>query len=204
MKAFLFAILYLIAVVFLVPERWVVGVVGRDRDAYAEVIPAWRDSIDVMTKRWYAALFIRSGAVHASFAIYTPERENVAADPARSAELGQWPLDWWQRRLAVFWTVVYMATQRMVITVHWLPWIAVAALPWLADGWALRAVRRYGFALASPVRQRIALYAITTLALIYAVTFLIPVAWPVWWPPICGFIVILAMRTAMVHYLKRV
>jgi hypothetical protein len=109
-----------------------------------------------------------------------------------------------QSRLDVLWDTVYQMIKRLVIACVWIPFLAVAVIPFMIDGLIRRKISQTNFDYPSPMAHRYSLYVILAALYLLLMGLTLPFPVPPQSLPIGVFIVVLALNIFLANTQKRV
>ncbi|MGE0383535.1 MAG: DUF4400 domain-containing protein [Gammaproteobacteria bacterium] len=187
----------------LVSRDWVMQSVTRERDL-VEVSMGARAAQRIATDaaRWYDAVCIRTGIAQATYDFLIPTPEQAARGHAFHTA-GDLLFPWLKDRLDVLWTMAYQLCARLALLATWLPFLAVALVPAVAQGWLRRRIRQTTFAHASAFRQRYAMYLLLLVLILLLLALFAPLAIaPMLYPP-SAILVAAALEIIIANTQKR-
>jgi hypothetical protein len=156
--------------------RWIGAELGTESAA----------AIFATAHAWYGTVFVKTGLVAASYALLLPDAASVRSTP-ELGKLAASPLwGWVSGRLAVVWSSLYLAVQRIVMLLAWWPFLGFALLGATADGLLRRRIRQSGFDYPSPLAHRVAVQLLLGLGLVVALGLFAPLPIPPLAVPVVG------------------
>lgn len=198
---FFASLLYVGLVLVLIKQDWVVETMTKERRAQIEFMgPEKAMAIHIRAENAFTEYVVNSGLMASSFGL------NSASDPTASdpgAKALNPVINFIDSRLRAFWTMVYQLYLRVSYMLAWWPILAMAMIPTIIDALARRRAAQYTFAITSPHLQGIALRAIPTILLTYAIFLFAPFYIP---PALAPYIIVLTAGLtwfAMAHFAKR-
>jgi hypothetical protein len=187
-----------------VTERWA----ERVRTTEAAWLERWLGQqtatrVVGTTRAGYETLFVESGLVAWSYAVALPTAAEEAAGRHLSPVAVPWFFGWLEGRLDLFWGAVLQVLQRVVMVTAWWPFLALLLSGTLIEGRTRRRIKQEGFAYASPVRHRGALWTAIALVMAGTLGLLLPLPIPAITVPVLASVVALALTAALAHSQKR-
>lgn len=208
-RNFLFSLmiwlLEVILVASFVSDRWTQEIQAtEDRMLIAYFGVNKEAEIRHTAQHWFDQLFVQTGMRESVYRYFIPtERERQMSKGFE--DVGRNDLfPFIQSRLDVLWDTVYQMIKRFVIACAWLPFLAVAVLPFAIDGLIRRKVSQTNFDYPSPMAHRYSLYVILGALYLVLMGLTLPFPVPPQSMPIGIFIVSWAMNTLLANTQKRV
>ena len=198
-------LLEVILVASFVSDRWTREIQAtEDRMLIAYFGVEKESEIRHTAQHWFDQLFVHTGMRESVYSYFIPtERERQMSKGFE--DVGRNDLfPFIQSRLDVLWDTVYQMIKRFVMACAWLPFLAVAILPFAIDGLIRRKVSQTNFDYPSPMAHRYSLYVM--LGALYLLLMGLTLPFPVT-PrslPIGIFIVAWAVNTLLANTQKRV
>lgn len=198
---FFASLLYIGLVLILIKQDWVVETMTKERRAQIEFMgPEKAMAIHIRAENAFTKYIVNSGVMASSFGLNNSS-DPTAADPGSKALNPV--INFIDSRLRAFWAMVYQLYLRISYMLAWWPILAMAMIPTIIDALARRRAAQYTFAITSPHLQGIALRAIPTILLTYAIFLFAPFYIP---PVLAPYIIVLTAALtwfAMAHFAKR-
>ncbi|MES1933231.1 putative type IV conjugative transfer system coupling factor [Salinisphaera shabanensis T35B1] len=201
LKAYWVMIVVLVEILMLVlfvPSAWLDSMdAGETRMLSTLFSPASIERVEQRTADWYTTALIDTGASAAMRDYVTPREGAHTVVPEQSFNT------YMQQRVDAMLMLAYTVIRRVVVTLAWLPFIALIGLPAVIDGYLCWRIKRYGFDYTSPAIHRYAwrMKGIILLGLLLVLLLPIPV------PPVIlpsGLAVIaISLGMAISHMPKR-
>ena len=187
----------------LVPTDWAERMREQEtRWLVEEMQPRTAERIVTTAQDWYGRLFLRTGLVELSYRLLLPDDEDRRRTPELKA-LNDSPVWLWLKgRLDVIWLSVYTAVQRLVVLLAWWPFLGFAGVAAAGDGLLRRRIRQSGFAYASPLAHRYAMYGLYALGVLVLFGLFVPVALPPFGVPIMGGLAAIGVGVILTHTQK--
>jgi len=152
---------------------------------------------------WYGTAFVKTGLVAASDALLLPDTASVRSTP-ELGKLAESPLwGWVSGRLAVVWSSLYLAVQRIVMLLAWWPFLGFALLGAIADGLLRRRIRQAGFDYPSPLAHRMAVQLLLGLSVVVALGLFAPLPIPPLAVPVVVIVLAVAVSVLLTQTQKR-
>lgn len=193
--------LYLAIVLILVDQQWVMSTMNRERRAQVEFMGEDRAmSVQINAENAFTKAVVNTGILNGSISAF--DKKSTAESGATPSALDK-TVKFIQTRLQAFWTMVFQVFLRIYYMTVWWPIALMVMIPTVIDAIARRRAAQYTFAATSPHLQGIALRAIPTILLIYAILLFAPFYIP---PTITPFIVLLTIGLiwfTLAHFAKR-
>lgn len=153
---------------------------------------------------WFDQMFVQTGMRESVYRYFIPtERERQMSKGFE--DVGRNDLfPFIQSRLDVLWDTVYQMIKRFVMACAWLPFLAVAILPFAVDGLIRRKVSQTNFDYPSPMAHRYSLYVILAALYLLLMGLTLPFPVPPQSLPLGVFIVVWALNIFLANTQKRV
>jgi len=198
-------LLEVILVASFVSDRWTREIQAtEDRMLIAYFGVEKESEIRHTAQNWFDQLFVRTGMRESVYRYFIPtERERQMSKGFE--DVGRNDLfPFIQSRLDVLWDTVYQMIKRFVMACAWLPFLAVAMLPFAIDGLIRRKVSQTNFDYPSPMAHRYSIYIMLGALYLLLMGLTLPFPVPPQSMPIGIFIVAWAMNTLLANTQKRV
>ena len=198
-------LLEVILVASFVSDRWTREIQAtEDRMLIAYFGTKKEAEIRHTAQHWFDQLFVRTGMRESVYRYFIPtERERQISKGFE--DVGRNDLfPFIQSRLDVLWDTVYQMIKRFVMACAWLPFLAVAILPFAIDGLIRRKVSQTNFDYPSPMAHRYSIYVMLGALYLLLMGLTLPFPVPPQCMPIGIFIVAWAMNTLLANTQKRV
>lgn len=198
-------LLEVILVASFVSDRWTREIQAtEDRMLIAYFGVEKETEIRYTAGHWFDQLFVQTGMRESVYRYFIPtERERQMSKGFE--EVGRNDLfPFIQSRLDVLWDTVYQMIKRFVMACAWLPFLAVAILPFAVDGLIRRKVSQTNFDYPSPMAHRYSLYVMLGALYLLLMGLTLPFPVPPQSMPIGIFIVAWAINTLLANTQKRV
>ncbi|MBS4050125.1 MAG: DUF4400 domain-containing protein [Methylomonas sp.] len=198
-------LLEVILVASFVSDRWTREIqVTEDRMLIAYFGVNKELEIRYTAQEWFDDLFVRTGIRQSVYRYFIPtERERQMSKGFE--DVGRHDLfPFIQSRIDVLWDTVYQMIKRFVIACVWLPFLAVALLPFAIDGLIRRKISQTNFDYPSPMAHRYSLYAILAALYLLLMGLTLPFPVPPQSLPIGILIMTLALNVLLANTQKRV
>lgn len=198
------ALLHVLIYCVFVDERYLVSAMQTEHALNQRVLG---DEIAITVhnrgQRWYEAAFVDTGVAANVFGMYVPDAADwQAAGPALDG-VGKPIFDWFEKRLRVLFTLLFVACLRIAAALVWLPYLAFVAIPCIADGVLIRKIRQTTFDFQSPLRNSLGVGLVGLVATLVLLMILAPLPMPTFVAPISLTLVALAVRLFIVNLPKR-
>ena len=198
-------ILEVILVASFVSDRWTrESQATEDRMLIAYFGVVKESEIRHTAQHWFDQLFVRTGMRESVYRYFIPtERERQMSRGFE--DVGRNDLfPFIQSRLDVLFDTVYQMIKRFVMACAWLPFLAVAILPFAIDGLIRRKVSQTNFDYPSPMVHRYSIYVMLGALYLLLMGLTLPFPVPPQSMPIGTFIVAWAINTLLANTQKRV
>ncbi|MGZ0076326.1 DUF4400 domain-containing protein [Methylomonas sp. EFPC3] len=198
-------LLEVILVASFVSDRWTREIQAtEDRLLIAYFGEKKEAEIRHTAQNWFDQLFVQTGMRESVYRYFIPtERERQMSKGFE--DVGRNDLfPFIQSRLDVLWDTVYQMIKRFVMACAWLPFLAVAILPFVVDGLIRRKVSQTNFDYPSPMAHRYSIYVMLGALYLLLMGLTVPFPVPPQSMPIGIFIVAWAMNTLLANTQKRV
>ncbi|OQW67935.1 MAG: hypothetical protein BVN35_20055 [Proteobacteria bacterium ST_bin11] len=198
-------LLEVILVASFVSDRWTREIqVTEDRMLIAYFGVNKELEIRYTAQEWFDDLFVRTGIRQSVYRYFIPtERERQMSKGFE--DVGRHDLfPFIQSRLDVLWDTVYQMIKRFVIACVWLPFLAVAMLPFAIDGLIRRKISQTNFDYPSPMAHRYSIYIMLGALYLLLMGLTLPFPVPPQSLPVGIFIVAWSMNVLLANTQKRV
>ncbi|WP_445366600.1 DUF4400 domain-containing protein [Methylomonas sp. BW4-1] len=198
-------LLEVILVASFVSDRWTREIqVTEDRMLIAYFGVNKELEIRYTAQEWFDDLFVRTGIRQSVYRYFIPtERERQMSKGFE--DVGRHDLfPFIQSRLDVLWDTVYQMIKRFVMVCAWLPFLAVAVLPFAIDGLIRRKVSQTNFDYPSPMAHRYSIYIMLGALYLLLMGLTLPFPVPPQSLPVGIFIVAWSMNVLLANTQKRV
>ena len=198
-------LLEVILVASFVSDRWTREIqTTEDRMLIAYFGVEKEAEIRHTAQHWFDQLFVRTGMRESVYRYFIPtERERQMSKGFEN--IGRNDLfPFIQSRLDVLWDTVYQMIKRFVMACAWLPFLAVALMPFTIDGLIRRKVSQTNFDYPSPMAHRYSIYVMLVTAYLLLLGMTLPFPIPPQSMPIGILIVAWAMNVLIANTQKRV
>lgn len=152
--------------------------------------------------RWFNAAFIDTGIMAHSFEPFVPTEAQITRTKGLE-DFGRPVFDWFDARIRAWWTLIWSAFTRVSSVLLWAPFALFLIAPWVVDGFVQREIRKHTFDYASPIQQRYAMRALTSLPLLFIVFLIAPIPLHPLATPILALAVGMLLQRAVKHFMKR-
>lgn len=198
-------IMEVILVASFVSDRWSREIQAtEDRMLIAYFGVEKESEIRQTAQQWFDQLFVQTGIRDSVYRYFIPtERERQMSKGFE--DVGRHDLfPFIQSRLDVLWDTVYQMIKRLVIACVWLPFLAVALLPFAIDGLVRRKVSQTNFDYPSPMAHRYSLYVVFGALYLLLMGLTLPFPIPPRSLPVGIFIMAWAINILLANTQKRV
>lgn len=198
-------LLEVILVASFVSDRWTREIQAtEDRMLIAYFGVEKESEIRQTSQMWFDQLFVRTGIRDSVYRYFIPtERERQMSKGFE--DVGRHDLfPFIQSRLDVLWDTVYQMIKRLVIACVWLPFLAIALLPFAIDGLVRRKVSQTNFDYPSPMAHRYSLYVVFGALYLLLMGLTLPLPIPPRSLPVGIFIMAWAINILLANTQKRV
>ncbi len=198
-------LLEVVLVASFVSDRWTREIQAtEDRMLIAYFGVKKESEIRHTAQHWFDQLFVQTGMRESVYRYFIPtERERQMSKGFE--DVGRNDLfPFIQSRLDVLSDTVYQMIKRFVMVCAWLPFLAVAILPFAIDGLIRRKVSQTNFDYPSPMAHRYSIYIMLGALYLLLMGLTLPFPVPPQSMPIGIFIVAWAMNTLLANTQKRV
>ena|GEM_PF-499698 len=156
------------------------------------------------SQKWFDQLFVETGIRGSVYHYFIPtERERQRS--VGFEDVGRHDLfPFIESRLNVLWDTIYQMIKRLIMAMVWLPFLAVALVPFAIDGLIRRKISQTNFDYPSPMAHRYSLYAIFGALYLVFMGLTLPFPVPPQSIPVGVFIVAYAMNVLLANTQKRV
>ncbi|MEI8573843.1 MULTISPECIES: DUF4400 domain-containing protein [Methylomonas] len=153
---------------------------------------------------WFDQMFVQTGMRESVYRYFIPtERERQMSKGFE--DVGRNDLfPFIQSRLDVLWDTVYQMIKRFVMACAWIPFLAVAILPFAIDGLIRRKVSQTNFDYPSPMAHRYSIYVMLGALYLLLMGLTLPFPVPPQSLPVGIIIVAWAMNILLANTQKRV
>jgi hypothetical protein len=198
-------LLEVILVASFVSDRWAREIQAtEDRMLIAYFGVEKESEIRQTAQQWFDQLFVRTGMRVCVYRYFIPT-EHERQMSKGFEDVGRHDLfPFIQSRLDVLWDTVYQMIKRLVIACVWIPFLAVAVIPFMIDGLIRRKISQTNFDYPSPMAHRYSLYVILAALYLLLMGLTLPFPVPPQSLPIGVFIVVLALNIFLANTQKRV
>ena len=198
------ALLHVLIYCIFVDERYLVSAMQTEHALNQRVLG---DEIAIAVHNrgqgWYESAFVQTGVAANVFGMYVPDAADwQAAGPALDG-VGKPIFDWFEQRLRVLFTLMFVACLRIAAAFVWMPYMALVAAPCLIDGVLIRKIRQTTFDFQSPLRNSLGVSVVGLVATLVLLMILAPLPMPTFVAPICLAAIALAARLFIANLLKR-
>lgn len=197
---FFATLMYLAVVLIFIKQDWVVKTMTRERQSQVEFMGQEKAAtIQIRAENAFTKYIVNTGVMSTTFGITATS----TSAPGPGTGVANSVLGFIDARLRAFWTMVYQVYLRVSYMFAWWPVMAMAMIPTVIDAIARRKAAQYTFAITSPHLQGVALRAIPSILLTYAIFLFAPFYIP---PVLAPYIVILTAALtwfALAHFAKR-
>jgi len=198
-------LLEVILVASFVSDRWTREIQAtEDRMLIAYFGVEKESEIRQKAQHWFDQLFVQTGMRDSVYRYFIPtERERQMSKGFE--DVGRHDLfPFIQSRLDVLWDTVYQMIKRFVLACVWIPFLAVAIIPFMIDGLIRRKISQTNFDYLSPMAHRYSLYVILAALYLLLMELTLPFPVPPQSLPIGVFIVVWALNIFFANTQKRV
>lgn len=198
-------LLEIVLVAGFVSDEWTKGIQAAEDKMLIDYFGVQKDSeIRTTSRAWFDRLFVKTGIRQSVYHYFIPtERERQMSKGFE--DVGRHDLfPFIQSRLDVLWDTVYQMIKRFIIACVWLPFLAVALLPFAIDGLIRRKISQTNFDYPSPMAHRYSLYAILGAVYLLFMGLTLPFPIPPQAVPVGVFIVAYAINVLLANTQKRV
>lgn len=156
------------------------------------------------SQHWFDGLFVKTGIRESVYRYFIPtERERQMSRGFE--DVGRHDLfPFIESRLNVLWDTVYQMINRFNMACIWLPFLAVALVPFVIDGIIRRKISQTNFDYPSPMAHRYSLYVILGALYLVFMGLTLPFPVPPQSIPVGVFIVAYAINVLLANTQKRV
>ena len=138
--------------------------------------------------RWYGVLIADNNVEESVVNFFVPTKDEKANSRGLE-DLGKGIFAWVERRIGVFFDLVYWSFKRISLLLVWLPLLVPLLFVSVFDGICQRNIKKENFGLASPFWQKFgtlgSVCVIGSLFLLFCIPFAIP---PLWAPVLLALI----------------
>ncbi len=198
-------IMEVILVASFVSDRWSREIQAtEDRMLIAYFGVKKESEIRQTAQQWFDQLFVHTGIRGSIYRYFIPtERERQMSKGFEN--VGRDDLfPFIESRLNVLWDTVYQMIKRLITACVWLPFMAVASLPFAIDGLIRRKISQTNFDYPSPMAHRYSLYLILGALYLLLVSLTLPFPIPPQSIPVGVFVAIYAVNVLLANTQKRV
>ena len=198
-------LLEIILVAGFVSDEWAREIQAVEDKMLIDYFGAKKDAeIRQTSQLWFDGLFVRTGIRDSVYHYFIPtERERQMSKGFE--DVGRNSLfPFIESRLNVLWDTVYQMIKRFIMACIWLPFLAVALVPFVIDGMIRRKISQTNFDYPSPMAHRYSLYAILGALYLVFIGLTLPFPVPPQSVPVGVFVVAYAMNVMLANTQKRV
>lgn len=204
-KLFAFvALLHVLIYSVFVDESYVVGAMQKEHALNAQVIG---DELAIATHNrgqgWYEAAVVSNGLAANVFAMYVPDAVDWQNAGSAMDGMGKPIFDWFEQRLRVLFSLIFLACLRISAALVWAPYMALVAVPLVVDGALVRKIRQTTFDFQSPLRHGYSAALVGVVATLFLLMIFAPLPMPAFVAPAFAAVVALATRTIIANLPKR-
>lgn len=198
-------LLEIVLVAGFVSDEWAREIQAMEDKMLIDYFGAKKDAeIRQTSQHWFDGLFVQTGIRDSVYHYFIPtERERQMSKGFE--DVGRNSLfPFIESRLNVLWDTVYQMIKRFIMVCVWLPFLAVAVVPFIIDGMIRRKISQTNFDYPSPMAHRYSLYAILGALYLVFMGLTLPFPVPPQSIPVGVFVVIYAMNVLLANTQKRV
>jgi hypothetical protein len=198
-------LLEIVLVAGFVSDQWAIEIQTVEDKMLIDYFGVEKDAeIRKTAQHWFDQLFVKTGIRDSLYHYFIPtERERQMS--IGFEDVGRHDLfPFIESRLNVLWDTFYQMIKRFMMACVWLPFLAVALVPFIIDGMIKRKISQTNFDYPSPMAHRYSLYAILGSLYLVFMGLTLPFPVPPQSIPIGVFIVAYAMNVLLANTQKRV
>ena len=198
-------LLEIVLVAGFVSDEWAREIQTVEDKMLIDYFGAKKDSeIRMTSQRWFDRLFVKTGIRDSVYHYFIPT-EHERQMSRGFEDVGRHDLfPFIQSRLDVLWDTVYQMIKRFIMACVWLPFLAVALVPFVIDGIVRRKISQTNFDYPSPMAHRYSLYTILGSLYLVFMGLTLPFPVPPQSIPVGVFIVAYAVNVLLANTQKRV
>jgi len=188
-----------------VSDQWAMEIQSvEDKMLFDYFGPKKDAEIRKKSQDWFDHLFVKTGIRSSVYHYFIPtERERQMS--VGFEDVGRHDLfPFIESRLNVLWDTFYQMIKRFIMACVWLPFLAVALVPFIVDGVIRRKISQTNFDYPSPMAHRYSLYAILGAFYLVFMGLTLPFPVPPQSIPVGVFIVAYAVNVMLANTQKRV
>ncbi|MGM8936619.1 DUF4400 domain-containing protein [Pseudomonas neustonica] len=188
-----FVFILILGIATLIPNRMIDNAIVKEHEmGRAMLSTAEMESIIAQTDSIYTALMIDSGLKEGAADLFFPSPD------VKTVNSFDTKVSWWFRYLAergqAVQKITYMVVYRCVLTLHWLPFFVVVAIPAVVAGFMRWQAKRYGFDYASPFLNQHAVNLLVWGVIVMVVSVLVPLPLP----PLVACTILIAVMPSII------
>ncbi|MCQ8118398.1 DUF4400 domain-containing protein [Methylomonas rosea] len=198
-------LLEVVLVASFVSDRWTHELQRAEDRMMIDYFGAEKESqIRQTAQHWFDRLFVTTGIRESLFRYFIPtERERQMSKGFE--DVGRHDLfPFIESRLNVLWDTIFQMIKRLITACIWLPYLAVAFLPFVVDGLVRRKISQTNFDYPSPMAHRYSLYLIMGALYLLLVSLTLPCPIPPQAVPVGVFVVAYSVNVLLANTQKRI